>query len=198
MPRTLLKLLARFLLPTEGIIWYPDNLRVRYLNDQPTLFSTDLMANLRFGNQKEHTDEEIWALCKLLKLGDGLIGNGAMPVGNRGLKLSVSDRIIVGVARALLSSVDLLLVSNSFDMLGIADSQYMLGVLKHWIAERGMSKLSADNPPGVVLSLKKKKTGASPLHAVCTPHRCVPPPCCMYSTSLYLFILQHQKTFTCL
>lgn len=156
--KTLLKLLARFLLPTKGIIWYPDNLRVRYLNDQPVLFSADLMTNLKFGNQKPHTDEEIWAVCKHLKLSSGLIGKGNASVGNRGLKLSVSDRIIIGMARALLSSVDLLLISNSFDMLGILESQYILSVLKQWIDERGLFLLSGDNPPGVAVNLKKKKT----------------------------------------
>ena len=162
--------MARFLLPTKGIIWYPDNLRVRYLNDQPVLFSADLMTNLKFGNQKPHTDEEIWAVCKHLKLSSGLIGKGNASVGNRGLKLSVSDRIIIGMARALLSSVDLLLISNSFDMLGILESQYILSVLKQWIDERGLFLLSGDNPPGVAVNLKKKKTGSTPLSSPLAQH----------------------------
>lgn len=81
-----------------------------------------------------------------------------MQVGNRGLKLSISDRIIIGIARALLSSVDLLLISNSFDQMGIKESQAILQLMRQWIDNRGMPFLSADNPPGVVLSLKKKKT----------------------------------------
>lgn len=128
------------------------------MNDQPLLFSLTLMENLKFGNQKPHTDEEIWECCRAVGLSEPLIGNADVKVGNRGLKLSVSDRIIVGIVRALLSSVDLLLISNSMDMLGIKESEFILNLLRKWIDNRGMPFLSADNPPGVITALKKRKT----------------------------------------
>merc|ERR1719506_3012593 len=140
--KTFLQLLARTLIPTEGIIYYPDNLRVRFIPGEPMIFNDTLMNNLRFGNQKTHTDEEIWNVCKLVGLGQKLIGQGDMQMGNGGVKMSLSDRIYVCIARALLSSVDLLLLSNSLDMLGPEEGGHVLKLLRTWLNERGMACLS--------------------------------------------------------
>merc|ERR1712166_818376 len=50
--QTMIQLLGQLLLPTRGFIWYPENLRVRFLSDQPMLFDKSIFANLRFGNNK--------------------------------------------------------------------------------------------------------------------------------------------------
>lgn len=156
--KTFLQLLGRVLLPTRGIIYYPDNLRVRYVPGEPLLFATTLMENLRFGNQKEHSDEEIWECCRIVGLGTELIGKSDLQVGVSGSKLSLSSRIYICLARALLSSVDLLLLSNALDMLGPGEGRAFLSMLGEWRRERGMTCLSADNTPPVPVELKKKKT----------------------------------------
>ena len=150
-----------------------------WLASTPIFNSYSVTAALDY---EEHSDDEIWALCRHMQLSEGLIGHGdmvprphpghfpiklppsttlasscpnlnlpvpptkipktpdrhvhgpvwpVMPVpsldpagsnltsrpypqrvGNRGLKLSASDRIVIAVIRSLLSSVDLLLLSN--------------------------------------------------------------------------------------
>jgi len=156
--KTLLQLLARLILPTRGIIFYPENLRVRYIPTEPLLFDKTLLQNLTFGNQKTHEPEEIWAVCRQLGMGDEIIGRGSLQVGISGLKLSLSNRVFVCLARALLSSADLLFISGTLDMLTPDDAVKVISVLKVWCNERGMPCLSADSPPGVTLELKKRKT----------------------------------------
>jgi len=156
--KTLLKLLARFLLPSAGIVWYPENLRVRYVAEDPILFNMSLMENLKFGNQKPHTVEEIWECCRIFGLSQKLLGKADLKVGYRGVKISMSDRIIVSICRAFLSSVDLLLLSNSLDMLGIEDSTACFEAMRCWVENRGLPCLSQENPEGVSTALKKRKT----------------------------------------
>jgi ABC-type multidrug transport system fused ATPase/permease subunit len=157
--KTILKLLARFILPTSGIIWYPENLRVRYISDVPVLFSSTVMKNLRFGpGSDRHSDEEIWSLCRKLGLSEPIIGRGDVFIGTRGAKLSLSDRCVIVIARALLSSVDLLLMSNTFDVLGLRQTRGIIRIFREWMKHRGVPDLSSDMPPGVPTALKKKKT----------------------------------------
>ena len=47
---TFLKLIGRILLPTEGFVSYPANLRTRFVGDKPMLFNRSLLFNLTFGN----------------------------------------------------------------------------------------------------------------------------------------------------
>lgn len=156
--KTFLQLLGRSLLPTQGIVWYPDNLRVRLIPGDPLLFNGTLMENLKFGNQKQHTEEEIWECCRLVGVEEELVGRSDFPVGHNGQKLSLSNRLYICLARALLSSVDLLLISNTLDVLGNEDSTAFVGLLKKWRDNRGMPCLSQDSPAGVDVSLLKKKT----------------------------------------
>ena len=135
--QTFLKLLGRLLLPTEGFIFYPENLRVRCLGDKPMIFNTTVLENLRFGNQMKLTDEQIWEVCDMLKIGH-LREKGDKIVGRGGEKLSSSTRTLVGLARALLSSVDFLLLANTLDSLTPQDRLKVVGVLKEMIDNRGM------------------------------------------------------------
>jgi len=156
--KTFLLLMARILLPTKGIVYYPGNLRVRFIPNEPLLFHDTLLANLKFGNQKEHTEVEIWELCRHIGMGEEIIGRTNLPVGLNGIKLSLTNRVFVCIARALLSSVDLLLISNALDPLGPTEALKVLTRLQEWKNNRGMLCLSADNAVGVDIALKKKKT----------------------------------------
>ena len=55
---TFLKSIARFLLPVEGFVHYPENLRVRFLSADIHIFNNSLMMNLRFGGQKDPDGEQ--------------------------------------------------------------------------------------------------------------------------------------------
>merc|ERR1711939_159137 len=130
---TFLKLIGRIILPTVGFIWYPENLRTRYIGEKPMLFNRSLMFNLTFGNREQHPEEDIWALCAALGMPANLLHKGNIKVGVGGDKLSLSNRIIVCIARALLSSVDLLLLANTLDLLTEAQSKKVLDLLHELI-----------------------------------------------------------------
>ena len=97
--------------------------------------SGTLDYNVKFGMQFKHPDpaaldREIFALLHLLGVSGDLIGasveeyaGGPHPkkwtlIGLNGEKLSLTNRALLSLARALLSSVDLLLISNVLDLLG--------------------------------------------------------------------------------
>ena len=156
--RTLLQLLARISLPTRGIVVYPQNLRVRYIPAEPLMFDSTLLNNLQFGNQKPHREPEIWALCDLLGMGKEVLHKSNLRVGLNGAKLSLTNRVFVCLTRALLSSVDLLFLAGTVDMLSPADGMKVIKVLQIWRDNRGLPCLPCDNPEGVDKSLKKNKT----------------------------------------
>ena len=133
--------MAHVLLPTRGEVTYPAELRVRYIPSEPLLwkgtlllnfpspdskpnplfYEGSLMFNLRFGNMnksRQHSDEEIWAVWKLLGGHPKYIGANDFHVGINGSKLGLADRVLVALARALLSSVDFLLLASTLDALG--------------------------------------------------------------------------------
>jgi len=154
---TFLKLIARMVLPSEGFVWYAENLRTRYISEKPMLFNRSLMFNLTFGNFQKHSEEDIWELCKRLGLSDELIGKGNMVVGNGGSMLSLSNRILICIARALLSSVDLLLLANTLDLLSDDQIEQIIKILHELVHNRGLPFLS--NDVGTIpIQLRKRKT----------------------------------------
>lgn len=154
--QTFLKLLGRVFLPTEGFVWYEENLRVRFLSDRPTIFNVTVLENLQFGNQKKISEKDIWGVCDLLGIGH-LKKNGDRPVGHHGEKLSASDRVLITLARALLSSVDLLLLANTLDILEMSRRTNVMKVLKEMIQNRGMAYEIAASKD-TCISTRKQKT----------------------------------------
>ena len=63
---------------------------------------------------------------------------GDKPLGFNGEKLSSSTRTLIGITRALLSSVDLLLLANTLDSLTNKDRKRILNILKEMVLKRGM------------------------------------------------------------
>ena len=116
--RTILQLMAKHIFPLEGLIVYPSDWRVCFIDSPPLLFDDTLMANLRFREVHEHTDEEVWDLCRLFGLNPELIGQGDLLLGNGGSKLSRTDRTMVSLICGMLSSPDLILLPGILDALG--------------------------------------------------------------------------------
>jgi ABC-type multidrug transport system fused ATPase/permease subunit len=162
--QTFLKALARVLLPVEGFIHYPENLRVRYIDSQPMLLEASVYRNLKFGNQQVHPDADLRAACKMLNLSENLWNDvdettgtwGQKYVGANGAKLAMSERIRVTLLRALLSSVDLLLLHNVLDPLDPDDVKQIIDVLKQFVKNRGITCLSIDMK--AESHLRKQKT----------------------------------------
>lgn len=165
---TLLSLIAGAFIPTQGFVDKPANWRTRFADGVPRLYDTSLIYNLRFGEFVEHPESEIWALCAKLGLSPDLLGAPDFDVGFMGEKIPYSDRVIVSVARILLSSVDLVLLASTLDGIGERHMERVIKVLHELIDHRGLPCLESEvgSQP---LALRKVKTVilSSKLHHVC-------------------------------
>ena len=76
---------------------------------------------------------------------------GGVMVGSSGNKLSSSECSLITLTRALLSSVDILLLSNTLDNFTTDTRTQVVGVIQEMIKNRG---LAYDIGPGCSLSLR--------------------------------------------
>lgn len=132
--------------------------------------------NLKFGVQHqipENQDiwnEEIFELLKCLGMSHQLIGdnfneynNGTEAkkytmIGLNGDRLSQTDRCLLILACTLLSSVDLLLMSNILDILGPIRGAHVLKVLKEFTKGRGLGDILKTEVNATPYHLRKRKT----------------------------------------
>jgi len=154
--RTMMLLLAKFILPTSGYMQVPGNLRVRYVPEEPLLLSGTVVENLKFGNRKEHPTEELLMVAGICGLSRRLIREPETQVGYNGEKLSRTEKVSVCIARALLSSADLILLGKQLDLLPLKRSMAIVKVLRTWVDDRGLRLLSQEHEG--TLALKKMKT----------------------------------------
>mmetsp|Transcript_67725 Transcript_67725/g.153253 ORF Transcript_67725/g.153253 Transcript_67725/m.153253 type:complete len:508 (+) Transcript_67725:43-1566(+) len=130
--------------------------------------------NVKFGAQFKHPDHKVWDkeifnLLRALGMSGELIGEDAKAysegvhakkytmIGLNGDKMSLTNRALLAIARCLLSSPDLILVSNTFDLLGPTRAVQVLMLLNEYTKERAISVLATEaaaNPK----NLRKKKT----------------------------------------
>lgn len=153
---TLLRLLARHSIPSQGFISYPGNWRVRFLDAEPHVFPQTLWYNLSFGVQHTRTDdqgrvhpihtvEEVCLMCEDLGLGAVWVNNHfGVQMGHDGRRVNRSARILISIARALLSSPQLLLIANSLDGLGADDAKPAVRTLCKFVQMRGLPCLKTE------------------------------------------------------
>jgi len=130
--------------------------------------------NLKFGAQFKHPDPAVWDveifnLLQLLEVPEDLIGKNAAEfsqgidakkytlIGLNGDRLSTTNRTLLSIARALLSSVDLLLMSNVLDLLGLEHSKKVFAVLRELCEKRALLVLATEAAL-MPMYLRKKKT----------------------------------------
>lgn len=65
-------------------------------------------------------------------------------IGLNGEKLCLTNRALVTIGRALISSADLLLMSNILDILGIDAATRVMRILKAWTRERCIAALATE------------------------------------------------------
>jgi len=131
--------------------------------------------NVKFGVQHvpENTDvwdEEIFTLFQHLGLSAQLIGENFKEysvgteakkytmIGLNGDKMSQTDRCLLVIACTLLSSVDLLLISNILDILGPVRSAAVLRVLREFTEGRGLGNILKTEVNSTPFHLRKRKT----------------------------------------
>lgn len=147
--RTLLKLLARQLEPQKGFVSYPPYWRVRLLAMPPLLANGTLRENLLFGVRARIVDAEVIELCERLKMSAYLVHDlrttgGSVQLGGMGEKLCLTDRVMITIARAILSNVDLLLIHGLMDIIGTTFMQNTMAVLKEMVLHRGLPLLRTE------------------------------------------------------
>lgn len=133
-----------------------------------------LEYNLKFGAQFAHPDDRVWdfeifELLTLLRVSEELIGTTPQEfsegpnakkytmIGLNGSRLSQTTQALISIARALLSSVDLLLLANVVDLLGAELGLHVLSVLKDMTRHRCIPCLATENA-ATPRQLRKKKT----------------------------------------
>jgi len=155
--KSFLMLLGRVYLPTAGLIYYPENLRVRYIPQEPMLFNSTIKDNLTFGMRKPHEIEDVFALCRAMGLSQAFLDSADQDCGVNGSRLSMSDRILICIVRAMVSSVDFLMLANTLDTLDFESGIHIMGLLRGWVDRRGCDVLPLD-ATDTMMHLKKKKT----------------------------------------
>jgi len=133
---TIFDLIQRFYDPQQGRLCfggtdirelYPQDLRrqIAVVQQQPTLFTGDVMYNIRYGNP-EASDEQVMAAAVaahaddfIRRLPDGY----ASDLGEQGVRLSGGQRQRLAIARALLKDPRILLLDEATSALD-AESEY--------------------------------------------------------------------------
>jgi ATP-binding cassette subfamily B protein len=135
---TVLELLQRFYDPQEGAVLLdgvdirqlsPQDLRqqLAVVQQQPALFSADVMRNIRYG-KPDASDEEVMAAAKSAYAHDFIT---ALPegyktdLGEKGAKLSGGQRQRIAIARAILKNPRILLLDEATSALD-AESEYQI------------------------------------------------------------------------
>lgn len=133
---TIFELLQRFYDPLDGKITL-DGVDIRELDprelrqhlavvaQQPTLFSGDVMHNIRYG-KPEATDEDVYAAAKAANAHDFIstLPNGYHSfLGEQGVRLSGGQRQRVAIARAILKDPKILLLDEATSALD-AESEH--------------------------------------------------------------------------
>jgi ATP-binding cassette, subfamily B, bacterial len=133
---TLFDLVQRFYDPQQGEIYFggvdirqlcPSALRsqIAVVQQQPTLFTGDVMYNIRYG-RADATDEQVFAAAKAAHADDFIsrLPNGYhSDLGEQGVRLSGGQRQRIAIARALLKDPRILLLDEATSALD-AESEY--------------------------------------------------------------------------
>jgi ABC-type branched-subunit amino acid transport system ATPase component len=152
--------------------------------------------NVKFGATFKHPnaavyDVEVYTLLSALGVDTSVIGSTASDycmgspespakkftlLGLNANKLSATDRTLLALARALLSSPDVLLLDGALDPLGPAKALRALGVLKDWIAHSGVLALATERtatpaalraPKTLIVSTKLNEVAAATDNVLC-------------------------------
>lgn len=144
---TMLKVIGGVLLPDSGIN-IPPHLRVLHISEQPLFFEGTLKDNLLFGvspgdpdgsqQRVAHVLEELLVPERLRKL----VYMGDAPVMNWGETLSLTQRVLLNIARALIANPEVLCIhrpTRAFDR-DTDEFENTLRMLKMFVTDKGVAQ----------------------------------------------------------
>jgi len=146
---TLFELLQRFYDPANGDIKFHDinikNLSLKTLRDSmgmvaqnPILFSSDVMHNIRYGNP-EASDEQVYQAAKYAHADEFItsLPNGYESfLGEQGVRLSGGQKQRIVLARAILKDPAILLLDEATSALDAQSEQHVQAALEHLMQNR--------------------------------------------------------------
>ena len=87
------------------------------------------------------------------------MSKGDLEIGTGGDGLSSGNGIVMGLVRALLSDVDVLLLGGTLDGLGELSSTHVVSVLRRWVKSRGLAEISQGDPDAQLpIGARQRKT----------------------------------------
>ena len=146
---TLFELLQRFYDPANGDIKFHDinikNLSLKTLRDSmgmvaqnPILFSSDVMHNIRYGNP-DASDEQVYQAAKYAHADEFItsLPNGYESfLGEQGVRLSGGQKQRIVLARAILKDPAILLLDEATSALDAQSEQHVQAALEHLMQNR--------------------------------------------------------------
>ncbi len=140
---TLFQLALRFYDPQKGSVKFcgvdvrdvnPRDLRDRiaYVGQDPAIFSTSLLENIRYG-KTDATEDHVRAVCKLAKVDEFLnhLPDGIHTyLGEKGARLSGGQKQRIAIARAMLRNPDLLLLDEATSQLDSENEKLVQAALE--------------------------------------------------------------------
>ena len=146
---TLFELLQRFYDPANGDIKFHDinikNLSLKTLRNSmgmvaqnPILFSSDVMHNIRYGNP-EASDEQVYQAAKYAHADEFItsLPNGYESfLGEQGVRLSGGQKQRIVLARAILKDPAILLLDEATSALDAQSEQHVQAALEHLMQNR--------------------------------------------------------------
>jgi len=143
---TLLYILGGWILPDpldekDGHCFIPPHLRVLHITHEPHFFMGTLLQNLTFGVQREQDGrlDRVVAICRRLDIPEQVLkrieGNEIEDWSNF---FSHTQRVLLHIARALISNPEVLCIHKPTMAFGIEISKHVLAVLKEFVYNRGV------------------------------------------------------------
>tara|TARA_Y100000389_G_scaffold172960_1_gene181804 strand:+ start:390 stop:2129 length:1740 start_codon:yes stop_codon:yes gene_type:complete len=133
---TLINLLLGLLKPTEGKITYysdPKSFSIGHVPQDIVIFDETLQNNIAFGEEEKNIDQKkIYEVIKFSGLQSFFEKNNSnlnMILGEKGINISGGERQRIGIARALYSNPQVVVLDESTSSLDITTEKYIIDEL---------------------------------------------------------------------